>query len=146
MAQFNDLIVDGLTALRGEVNTGSQTMKNTTSYGNSLDPKIHTSFSNNEIVNGSIFDEEWGGITIPNFINQIRNSHGGTGSLYVSAVYTLNSVTVSAGWYTFIWIPYKNGGPSNNTAGTLILSGMTVEGFSVIRYYNSTIQSIHKWY
>lgn len=135
MAQLNNLIVDS-NAFNGGIQV----------YG-----EIHTSFDPKEVVNGSVWNTEMQGITIPRLIEILKFSSGGSGSAYINSSYTLGSTTLSVGWYNFIWIPHRTGGYNgeaneNTTAGSLILSGMTIEGFSVIRYYNSTIQSLHKWY
>ena len=68
--------------------------------------------------------------TIPNFCNEIRKSSGATGSVNITTAFTKNNVTISAGWYNFIYSPHRSGGNNgqesgdNTNYGTLILNTM----------------------
>ena len=142
MAQFNNLNVMGCAEFG-----------NTLSGGN-----IHTSFSPYETCNGSVSLGEIQGTescTVDQFVSYMaRNVNGCMGSLYINASYTLGSVTMSAGWYTYIWIPdtgYKVQDeiyePDHNKMwGTIIFSGMTIDGFLILRMTNGSAASLHKWY
>lgn len=70
--------------------------------------------------------------TVPNLFNEVRYSSGCMGSVNLTSAYTKGSVTISAGWYNFLYIPHRSGGlngqgnQDNHKWGQLILIGMTV--------------------
>lgn len=133
MAQFNNLIVNG----------------DSTFEQGFMGSLIHTSFSPYEIANGTLGDlgyytTKGESMQLLELINIVRFSNGCAGSFNLSTAYTLNNVTISTGWYNFIWLP--DVGYNINKYGTLILCGMTLDGFSVVRYANQAIASVHKWY
>lgn len=134
MAELNDLVVKGEARFIGDVYPSHQ---------------IHTSFKSGEVLNGSYYPSA---TTIPNLITEIRYSSGCMGSFNLSTAYTLSNVTLSTGWYNYIYIPHRTGGmdgaPVNDNCnyGTLIVCGMTLDAFAVIRFANGLIVSMHKWY
>ena len=134
MAQMNDLLVLGEARFLGNVYPSGQ---------------IRGSFKSGEVLNGSYAPSS---TTIPNLINEVRYSSGCMGSFQLTTAYTLSSVTLSTAWYNYIWIPHRTGGNNgaanndNCNYGSLIVCGMTIDAFAVIRYNNGTITSMHKWY
>lgn len=72
--------------------------------------------------------------TIPDLVAELRYSSGAMGSVSIGTVYTNGNVTISTGWYNFIYSPHRNGGLNgaangdNHNYGTLLLFGMTVGG------------------
>lgn len=86
--------------------------------------------------------------TVPNLCEELRYSSGAAGSVSIGTAYTKDSVTISTGWYNFLWIPHRSGGVNgaasgdNCNYGALYLSGMTVSGSYVIRYTSSAIAEV----
>lgn len=87
--------------------------------------------------------------TIENLVNELRYTNGQIGSFNLTKNYTLNNITLSTGWYNYLYIPHRNGGNSgkdngDNTAyGTLILYGMTMSSPQyTIRITNKTISEL----
>lgn len=81
---------------------------------------------------------------IPNLLEELRYSSGCMGSFHLSTAYSNGAVTISTGWYNYIYVPHRQGGKnggirSTNTDniryGTLILSGMDAsKGVFVLQY------------
>lgn len=79
--------------------------------------------------------------TIPDIIDDLRYSSGAMGSFNLSTEFTLNSVTVSTGWYTYIYVPHRTGGVNgeasgdNTHYGTLYLTRMNTDAAYPIKMY-----------
>lgn len=133
MAQLNDLTVIGKTTFLGDVYASNP---------------IYTSWKNS-VANGSYTSSA---TTVPNLLTEVRYSSGCMGSFNLGTAYTLSSATLSTGWYNFIWLPHRTGGVNgiatgdNCNYGSLILCGMTLDAFAVIRFSSGAAQSMHKWY
>ena len=87
--------------------------------------------------------------TVPNLINELRVLNGAMGSVYLTSAYTLSSITISAGWYCFLYIPYGTGGidggenGDNTKNGALALFGMNSYNKAYfLRYYNGSITGL----
>ena len=73
--------------------------------------------------------------TVPNLVEEVRYSNGVMGSVSLTESYTASAGgNIVAGWYNFIYSPHRSGGNNgaasgdNHNYGTLILTGMTVNG------------------
>lgn len=90
--------------------------------------------------------------TIANLVNEVRYYSGGMGSVNISTSYTKDSVTISTGWYNFLYIPHRTGGNNgaddgdNHRYGNLILFGMTVTGMYVLRITSGSVDQLKKVY
>ena len=70
--------------------------------------------------------------TIPDLCEELRYSSGCCGSFNLGTAYTLNNVTLTTGWYHFLWIPHGSGGTNwaaaaggdNTNYGSLFLTGL----------------------
>lgn len=77
-------------------------------------------------------------------INQLKEGHGQCGSVYVDDCTYVN-VSISEGWYNFLWIPHRNGGTAgdNFKYGTLTLYPMNMTGnVYVIQYSQGKISMV----
>lgn len=144
MAQLDNLTVTGKTVVTGDLYTEGQIL---TSFSGPYDWSMLS--KNQQVANGSRVSAA---TTVPDLVFDVRYSSGCMGSFNLTTVYTLNSVALSTGWYNYIWIPHRTGGLNGQPAGdncnygSLILCGMTLDAFAVIRFANGNIQSMHKWY
>lgn len=74
--------------------------------------------------------------TIPDLLEEVRYSSGCMGSFNLTTAYTLNNVTLAAGWYNFMYIPHRNGGLNgaaqgdNCDYGALYLHRMNAAGYA----------------
>lgn len=118
------------------------------SNGGTMTGQLLTSFKSSVAV-GSYGTEQ---TTLPNFVGEVRFSSGCVGSVNITTAYTKNNVTVSTGWYNFLYSPHRSGG-INGTAsgdncnyGTLILAGMATDtcGTFFLRVSSGSIQSLRK--
>lgn len=89
--------------------------------------------------------------TVEGLVNEVRYSSGAMGSVSIGTAYTNGNVTISTGWYNFIYSPHRDGGLSgsaqgdNCNYGTLFLMGMTsFLGMYRIRISSSTIQEVNR--
>ena len=89
--------------------------------------------------------------TVPNLINELRVLNGAMGSVYLTSAYTLSSITISAGWYCYLYVPYGGtggvdgsaSGGSGTDSGALILFGMNSYNKAYfVRYYSGSIIGI----
>lgn len=90
--------------------------------------------------------------TIEGLINELRYTNGQIGSVNISTAYTLNNITISAGWYNYSYIPHRSGGTDggansvngdNTNFGTLMLTGMNISSpIYVLRYNSGVIQEL----
>lgn len=114
--------------------------------GGTMSGRIFTSFKGSVAI-GSYAPP---GHDIPTLLEDLRYSSGAMGSFNLETAFTLNGVTVSTGWYTYIYVPHRTGG-TNGTAsgdncnyGTLYLTRMNDSSsvdtkMYVIRYSGETI-------
>lgn len=82
--------------------------------------------------------------SVLNAINQLKEGHGQCGSVYVDDCTYVN-VSISEGWYNFLWIPHRNGGTAgdNFKYGTLTLYPMNMTGnVYVIQYSQGEISMV----
>lgn len=90
--------------------------------------------------------------TIPNLCTELRYSSGAAGSCSIGTAYTKDGVTISTGWYNFLWIPHRSGGVNGSASGdncdygSLYLSGMTVSGCYMIRFASGSIAELKNLY
>lgn len=95
--------------------------------GDTMSGQLKTSFRSS-VAMGSC---ESGANTVPALCEELRYSSGCAGSVNITTAYTLDGVTVNAGWYNYLWIPHRSGGVNgaayrdNCNYGTLFLSPMT---------------------
>lgn len=72
--------------------------------------------------------------TVEGLVDELRFSSGVMGSASIVTPYTKGNVTISGGWYNYIYVPHRTGGLNggehgdNHKYGTLLLFGMTVGG------------------
>lgn len=88
------------------------------------------------------------GLTISEFVNQVRYSSGAMGSVNITSS-SAGGVTFS-GWYNYCYIPHRSGGLNgaasgdNHNYGNVILCHMTSDGlFYNIRVTGGTIAQVH---
>lgn len=77
-------------------------------------------------------------------INQLKEGYGQCGSVHITAC-TYQNVSISEGWYNFLWIPHRNGGTAgdNFKYGTLTLYPMNMTGnVYVIQYSQGKISMV----
>lgn len=82
--------------------------------------------------------------SVLNAINQLKEGYGQCGSVYVDDCTYVN-VSISEGWYNFLWIPHRNGGKErdNSNYGTLTLYPMNMTGnVYVIQYSQGKISMV----
>lgn len=82
--------------------------------------------------------------SVLNAINQLKEGYGQCGSVYVDDCTYVN-VSISEGWYNFLWIPHRNGGKErdNSNYGTLTLYPMNMTGnVYVIQYSQGNISMV----
>ena len=114
--------------------------------GGTMTGQILTSFKNS-VAMGSYQAEA---TTIPNLLTELRYSSGCCGSFSLGTAYSANSVTIAKGWYNFFYSPHRSGGingsasQDNCSYGTLLLGGMTVDGFYKIRFSGGSIAHVSK--
>lgn len=90
--------------------------------------------------------------TIADLVNEVRFYSGGMGSVSIGTAYSRDSVTISTGWYNFLYIPHRDGGNNgaadgdNHQYGNLILFGMTVTGMYVLRITSGSVGQLKKVY
>lgn len=89
--------------------------------------------------------------SIPDLVNEVRYSSGVGGSFYLAANYTLNSTTMPAGWYNYLWIPHRSGGVNGQASldncdyGMLLMNGMTgALGCYMLRYTLGAIAELQQ--
>ena len=87
--------------------------------------------------------------TIPNLVNELRYSSGVGGSFSLGTAYTLDGVTMSTGWYNYLWIPHRSGGVNGQASGDncdygmLLMNAMTGSyGCFMLRYTSGTIAEL----
>lgn len=77
-------------------------------------------------------------------INQLKEGYGQCGSVHVTAC-TYQNISITEGWYNFLWIPHRNGGKErdNFNYGTLTLYPMNMTGsIYVIQYSQGKISMV----
>lgn len=82
--------------------------------------------------------------SVLNAINQLKEGYGQCGSVHITAC-TYQNVSISEGWYNFLWIPHRNGGKErdNFNYGTLTLYPMNMTGnMYVIQYSQGNISMV----
>ena len=115
--------------------------------GGTMTGQLKTSF-NGAVAIGSRESKQK---TIENLCEEMRYSSGCMGSVVIETAYTHNGITIPTGWYTYIWVPHRNGGLNGEASGdncnygTLYLNSMTAvdtHNSFVVRYgyVNSTAQ------
>ena len=121
------------------VNTSGATMKG----------QLKTSFQTS-VAMGSYGSAQ---TTVENFINEVRYSSGCSGSVSIGTAYTKNGVTISTGWYNFMYMPHRSGGVNgsgtgagdNISYGNCFLFGMNnANGRYIIRVSSGSIQEVSK--
>ena len=91
--------------------------------------------------------------TVENLVAEVRFSSGCAGSVNISTNYTANNITITAGWYNFLYIPHRSGGINgaasgdNCDYGNLLLCGMNnTYGRFIIRISSSAIAEVMRIY
>lgn len=114
----------------GDTMTGSLSLKKTSyNYNNGAIPGTKQATSN----------------TITDLINELRYTNGQIGSVNITTTYTLNNITISTGWYNYLYIPHRiggiNGGANSDSTnfGTLMLAPMTLSSPIYVLRYNSEV-------
>lgn len=77
-------------------------------------------------------------------INQLKEGYGQCGSVHVTAC-TYQNISITEGWYNFLWIPHRHGGKErdNFNYGTLTLYPMNMTGsIYVIQYSQGNISMV----
>ncbi len=95
-------------------------------------------------LSSKFFADTLKGGTALDIIEQLRYGHGQCGSVYVDDCTYVN-VSISEGWYNFLWIPHRNGGTAgdNFKYGTLTLYPMNMTGnVYVIQYSQGKISMV----
>lgn len=95
-------------------------------------------------LSSKFFADTLKGGTALDIIEQLRYGHGQCGSVYVDDCTYVN-VSISEGWYNFLWIPHRNGGKErdNFNYGTLTLYPMNMTGnMYVIQYSQGKISMV----
>lgn len=89
--------------------------------------------------------------TVPNLVDEVRYSSGCAGSVSIGTNYTANSVTITAGWYNFMYMPHRSGGVNGSASGdncnygNLLLFGMNnTYGRFVVRVSSGAIAEVCK--
>lgn len=83
--------------------------------------------------------------TISDLINELRYTNGQIGSVDIKTAYTLNNITIAAGWYNYSYIPHRIGGidgganSDSTNFGTLMLAPMTLSSPIYVLRYNSEV-------
>lgn len=147
------LTIQGLAFWNGAYDGSSSNLKYSANgeicgkSGFTMAGQILTSFKNS-VAMGSYGSSQ---TTVANLVAEVRFSSGCMGSANISA-YTLNGVTMSAGWYNFCYAPHRSGGANGQASGdncnygNLTMWGMTIDtGIYVIRVASGTIQSLHRY-
>ena len=89
--------------------------------------------------------------TVGGLVGEVRYSSGCAGSANITTAYTADGVTISTGWYNFMYMPHRSGGKNgsadgdNANYGNLFLFGMNnTNGRFIIRVSNGSIQEVSK--
>ena len=119
--------------------------------GVTMTGEVRTNTEGTIIASGQTGTES--GLTISEFVDQIRYSSGAMGSVKINSS-TAGGVTFS-GWYNYCYIPHRNGGlngqarttggTDNHSYGNIIIGHMTTGGqFYNIRVASNTIAKVTK--
>ena len=120
--------------------------------GVTMTGEVQTSTGAVAMGSGQIGTEN--GLTIAEFVNQVRYSSGAMGSVKINSS-TAGGYTFS-GWYNYIYIPHRSGGlngaartsggTDNHNYGNVMLCHMTTGGqFYNIRVTGGTIAQVYKF-
>lgn len=89
--------------------------------------------------------------TVDGLVDEVRYSSGCAGSVSIGTAYTANSVTITAGWYNFMYMPHRSGGVNGSASGdncnygNLLLFGMNnTYGRFVVRVSSGAIAEVCK--
>ena len=89
--------------------------------------------------------------TVGGLVGEVRYSSGCAGSANITTAYTADGVTISTGWYNFMYMPHRSGGKNgaadgdNVQYGNLFLFGMdNTNGRFVVRVSSGSIAEVVK--